>query len=74
MDCCFCKRTYVTLTDGTDFWYYPVFIESCLVNGYRWDGHNWVENGIDLRKIRWFNCCERTKEGIKKTVGDFISY
>ncbi|WP_274521023.1 hypothetical protein [Neobacillus niacini] len=38
MDCCLNRRTFITLTDGTDFWYYPVFIERTIVAGYRWEG------------------------------------
>ncbi|MGG5784538.1 MULTISPECIES: hypothetical protein [Bacillus] len=62
MDCCLCRNTYITLTDGTNFWYYPIFIENCVVNGYRWDGIHWVGNEIDMRRIRWFNCCEQTNK------------
>ncbi|MGO4886118.1 hypothetical protein ACJ2A9_00025 [Anaerobacillus sp. MEB173] len=62
MDSYLYKRTYVTLTDGSDFWYYPTLIQSSSVAGYRWDGLRWVENRIDLRRIRWFNCLERTEE------------
>jgi hypothetical protein len=62
MDCCLNRRTFITLTDGSDFWYYPIIIERTTVAGYRWDGNRWVENGIDLRKIRWFNCLEEKEE------------
>ena len=62
MDCCLNRRTYVTLTDGSDFWYYPTLMDRYIISGYRWDGDRWIKKGMDLRRIRWFNCFEETRE------------
>jgi len=35
------KMTYVRLTSGDDFWFYPTSIERDLVSGYRWFGLFW---------------------------------
>ena len=53
---CLHRYTYVWLTNGQQFWYYPTFVGRRSIAGYRWTGFWWVYFGIDLRRIDSFQC------------------
>jgi hypothetical protein len=53
---CLFRFTYVWLRNFQQFWFYPTFVGSRSVSGYRWTGFNWVYFGINLRQIRSFTC------------------
>ncbi|MFG3614034.1 collagen-like protein [Rummeliibacillus sp. G93] len=53
---CLFRNTYVWLNNGDAFWYYPVFVGSRSVSGFRWTGWTWVIFGIDTRRISSFTC------------------
>lgn len=53
---CLYRNTFIRLTNGQRFWYYPTFVGRTSVAGYRWTGFRWVYFGIDLRRISSFQC------------------
>ncbi|WP_307449368.1 hypothetical protein [Paenibacillus sp. V4I3] len=53
---CLFRFTYVWLSNGQQFWYYPIFVGSTSIAGFRWTGFSWMYFGIDLRFIDSFTC------------------
>ncbi len=55
---CMRKFTYVSLENGSSFWFYPTFVGRRSVSGYRWSRrrNQWIYTGIDLRDVRRFSC------------------
>lgn len=53
---CLFRFTYVWLSNGQQFWYYPIFVGSNSIAGFRWTGFSWMYFGIDLRFIDSFTC------------------
>ena len=53
---CLFRNTYVWLTNGENFWFWPVFVGPTSVAGFRWSGRFWFYFGIDLRRISSFSC------------------
>jgi len=53
---CLYRYTYVWLRNGRQFWFYPVFLESGGVAGYRWNGATWRFYGLDFRRVDYFEC------------------
>ena len=53
---CLFRYTWVRLTNGESFWFYPTFIGRTSVAGYRWFVFRWVYFGIDTRRISSFQC------------------
>lgn len=48
---CLHQNTYVWLTNGDSFWFFPTRVEYGEVSGYRWNGSFWSFYGIDPRFI-----------------------
>ncbi len=53
---CLFRNTFIWLTNGEGFWYYPIFVGPRSVAGFRWTGRFWVIFGIDTRRISSFTC------------------
>lgn len=53
---CLFRNTYIWLSNGQSFWYYPIFVGSTSVTGFRWNGRSWMIFGIDTRRIVSFTC------------------
>ncbi|MED4054641.1 collagen-like protein [Niallia taxi] len=53
---CLFRNTFIWLSNGTGFWFYPVFVGPRSVAGFRWTGRGWVIFGIDTRRIISFTC------------------
>ena len=53
---CLFRNTYIWLSNGEQFWYYPIFVGRRSVTGFRWNGRFWVIFGIDTRRISSFTC------------------
>nr|WP_240762965.1 collagen-like protein [Paenibacillus thalictri] len=53
---CLFRFTYVWLINGAQFWFFPVFIGSNSVAGFRWDGFFWRYIGLNARMINAFTC------------------
>ncbi|MBP1943722.1 hypothetical protein [Cytobacillus luteolus] len=53
---CLFRYTYLWLTNGQQFWFYPTFVGRRSVSGWRWTGFMWVYFGTDLRRVRSFTC------------------
>lgn len=53
---CLYRYTYVWLTNGHSFWFYPTFVGRSSVSGFRWQHGNWMYYGIDLNRIESFTC------------------
>lgn len=50
------RNTFVWLTNGERFWYYPVLIGPDSTSGFRWNGRFWMIFAINLRRISSFTC------------------
>lgn len=53
---CLFRNTYVWLTNGEQFWLFPIFVGPRSVAGFRWSGRFWRYTGFDLRLISSFTC------------------
>ncbi|WP_312876084.1 hypothetical protein [Paenibacillus alginolyticus] len=53
---CLFNFTYVWLSNGQQFWYFPTFVGRNSIAGFRWTGFSWMYFGIDLRFIDSFTC------------------
>jgi len=53
---CLFRYTYIWLTNGQQFWYFPVFVGRTSIAGFRWNGFFWMYAGYDLRLIDAFTC------------------
>lgn len=52
---CMYRFTYVWLRRDA-FWFFPTFVGSNSIAGFRWQGYRWVYYGIDLDRIESFQC------------------
>ena len=51
---CIGRFTYVWLSNGQEFWFFPVQIWANTVAGFRWDRRfGWSYTGISLNRIRY---------------------
>jgi hypothetical protein len=53
---CMFRNTFIWLSNGQGFWFYPIIIGPRSVAGFRWNGRFWVIFGIDTRRIVSFTC------------------
>lgn len=54
---CLYRMTFIWLDNGRSFWFYPTFVGRTSVAGWRWRRRQgWVYFGIDLNRIRSFQC------------------
>ncbi|PEY30853.1 transporter [Bacillus cereus] len=53
---CLFRNTYIWLSNGEQFWYFPIFVGPRSVADFRWNGRFWVIFGIDTRRIISFTC------------------
>ncbi|QMV42389.1 transporter [Cohnella cholangitidis] len=53
---CLFRYTYIWQRNGTNFWFYPVFVGRTSVAGFRWNGFIWIYTGLDLQSIESFSC------------------
>ncbi|WP_084288127.1 hypothetical protein [Paucisalibacillus globulus] len=53
---CLFRFTYIWLDNGSAFWFYPTFVGRNSVAGFRWRNFRWVYFGIDLDRVRSFQC------------------
>ncbi len=53
---CLFRNTFIWLTNGDNFWFFPTFVGRQSLIGFRWRGFGWIYHVIDLRRIRSFQC------------------
>ncbi|WP_074432862.1 transporter [Neobacillus jeddahensis] len=53
---CLFRNTFIWLSNGEAFWYYPILIGPRSVAGFRWNGRFWMIFGVDTRRIISFTC------------------
>lgn len=53
---CVFKFTYMWLTNGDQFWFFPIFVGPNSIAGFRWGRFGWRYYGIDLRLVDAFTC------------------
>ncbi|MGW9017024.1 transporter [Priestia megaterium] len=53
---CLFRNTYIWLRNGSNFWFFPIFVGPRSVAGFRWNGRFWTIFGIDTRRIVSFTC------------------
>ena len=53
---CFNRPTYVWMTDGGSFWFYPTYIRSDTLAGWRFTDRGWAYTGLDTGSVDQFTC------------------
>lgn len=54
---CVGRYTYIWLSNGQEFWYFPIQIWGNSIAGFRWDRRfGWTYTGISLNRIDMFTC------------------
>lgn len=54
---CIGRFTYVWLSNGQEFWFFPIQLWPNSVSGFRWDRRfGWAYTGISLNRIDMFTC------------------
>ncbi|WP_084375105.1 transporter [Neobacillus soli] len=53
---CLFRNTFIWLSNGERFWFYPIFVGPRSVAGFRWNGISWMIFGVDTRRIISFTC------------------
>lgn len=53
---CVFRNTYIWMNNGSQFWFFPVFVGPRSIAGFRWTGFFWMYSGFDLRSIQSFTC------------------
>ncbi|MDQ0058538.1 hypothetical protein [Paenibacillus harenae] len=53
---CLFRNTYIWLSNGNQFWFFPVFVGRNSVAGFRWNGFFWMYAGYDLNLVDSFTC------------------
>ena len=53
---CLNRFTFIWLTNGNSYWFYPVFVRRHQVEGFRWRNGRWFYDRINLRRILFFRC------------------
>jgi len=53
---CLYSNTYVWLSNGQGFWFFPTFIGRRSIAGFRWMHNHWIYKGFDLGMIQAFFC------------------
>ena len=56
MQPCLYTLTYLWLSNGQQFWFYPTFMGRRSVAGYRWVYGEWVYTGFGFDIIESFTC------------------
>ncbi|WP_242980347.1 hypothetical protein [Lacrimispora xylanisolvens] len=57
MQNCIGRFTYIWMSNGQEFWFFPIQIWRDSVSGFRWDRRfGWSYTGISLNRIDMFTC------------------
>jgi len=54
---CFFRNTFVWMTNGISFWFFPMLVFGNQIVGFRWRGtRGWVFDSINRQNILFFQC------------------
>lgn len=54
---CFFRNTFVWMTNGISFWFFPMLAFGNQIIGFRWRGtRGWVYDSINRNSILFFQC------------------
>ena len=54
---CFFRNTFIWMTNGNSFWFYPMFALGNSIIGFRWRGNRgWVYDVLNRNRIAFFQC------------------
>lgn len=54
---CLFRNTFIWLTNGNSFWFYPMFAFGNSIIGFRWRGNRgWVYDVLNRHRIAFFQC------------------
>ncbi len=54
---CMFRNTFVWMTNGNSFWFFPMIIFGNQIIGFRWRGtRGWVYDSINRRNVLFFQC------------------
>lgn len=53
---CLNRFTYIWLVNGSNFWFYPVFIGRNHIEGFRWRRNRWDYDRININRILFHLC------------------
>lgn len=53
---CLNRFTYIWLVNGSNFWFYPVFIGRNTIEGFRWRRNRWDYERLNINRILFHLC------------------
>ena len=54
---CFFRNTFIWMTNGNAFWFFPMLVQRNQIIGFRWRGQRgWVYDSINRNNILFFQC------------------
>lgn len=54
---CLFRNTFIWMTNGNSFWFYPMFAFGNSIVGFRWRGNRgWVYDVLNRNRIAFFQC------------------
>jgi hypothetical protein len=53
---CMNRFTFIWLTNGNNFWFYPVSIGRNTIEGFRWQRNRWEYDRININRILFHVC------------------
>jgi hypothetical protein len=53
---CINRFTYIWLINGSNFWFYPTYVDRQFLMGFRWRRNRWEFDRINVNRIIFFRC------------------
>ena len=54
---CFFRNTFIWMTNGNAFWFFPMLVQRNQIIGFQWRGQRgWVYDSINRNNILFFQC------------------
>jgi len=47
---------YVWLYNKKEYWFFPIYDDGIFLDGYGWNGYNWIKTKIRMASIKSY-CC-----------------
>lgn len=53
---CIYRNTFIWQRNGSSFWFFPTFVTSNIILGFRWGRFGWVYSTVNRNSILTFQC------------------
>lgn len=53
---CIYRNTFIWQRNGNSFWFFPTFVTSNIILGFRWGRFGWVYSSVNRNSILTFQC------------------